>query len=351
MIKTKKRSKIMKHNLQEKNRKVWVLLTWLIAVALLLSGCGQAKPKVYRVGILSGFDFPGDSVEDGFIAGMAELGYVEGENIIYDLQETHVVDMQGYQGITQKFVDDKVDLILSFPSEASLVAKQVAEGSGVPVVFSFAAGEGLYESVQAPGGDITGVRYPLIEIGISHFEVTMQLVPDAKKVLIPYFTDYPILPPQFEAIAPLAEAAGVTIVKAPVTSGDEMQAFFDDLLAEAAEGEPDIDAIMYLVGPASTSPDIASVVAQFGAEYQIPIATGTILGPDDTWTITDVNVGFYTSGELAAPLADKILQGVPAGTIPVVTPNTYLRVNYAAAQEFGVTVPEGLLKQADEIIR
>jgi putative ABC transport system substrate-binding protein len=346
-----KRSKIMKHNLQGSSRKVWVLLTWLMAVALLLSGCGQAKPKVYRVGILSGFDFPGDTVADGFIAGMAELGYVEGENIIYDLQETHVVDMQAYQEISQKFVDDEVDLILSFPSEASLVAKQVAEGSGVPVIFSFAAGPDLYESIQAPGGDITGVRYPLIEIGMGHFEITMQLVPDAKKVLIPYYTDYPILPSQFEAVEPLAEAAGVTIVKAPVTTGDEMQAFFDDLLAETAEGEPDIDAIMYLVGPSSTSPDIASVVAQFGAEYQIPIATGTILGPDDTWTITDVNVGFYNSGELAAPLADKIFQGVPAGTIPVVSPEPYLHINYAAAQEINLTVPESLLKQADEIIR
>ncbi len=340
-----------KNNSQSKSQKVWALLTWIIIPILLLSGCGGGQSsKVYRVGILSGFDFPGDSVADGFIAAMAELGYVEGENIIYDLQETHVVDMQGYQDITQKFVDDEVDLILSFPSEASLVAKQVAEGSGVPVVFSFAAGP-LYESIQAPGGDITGVRYPLIEIAKGHFEITMQLVPDAKKVLIPYFTDYPILPPQFEAIAPLAEAAGVTIVKAPVTSGDEMQAFFDNLLAEAAEGEPDIDAIMYLVGPASTSPDIASVVAQFGAEYQIPITTGTILGPDDTWTITDVNVGFYNSGELAAPLADKIFQGVPAGTIPVVSPEPYLHINFTAAQEFGLTVPEGLLKQADEIIR
>ena len=338
---------LVKNNSQRKSQKVWTVLAWVIVITLLLSGCGQAKPKVYRVGILSGFDFPGDSVDDGFIAAMAELGYVEGENIIYDLQETHVVDMQGYKDITQKFIDDKVDLILSFPSEASIVAKQVAEGSGVPLVFSFAAGP-LYESIQAPGGDITGVLYPLIEIGKSHFEVTMQLVPDAKKVLIPYFTDYPILPAQFEAIAPLAEAAGVTIIKAPVTSGDEMQAFFDDLLAE---GEPDIDAIMYLVGPESVSPDITSVAAQFGAKYQIPITTGTILGPDDTWTITDINIGFYDSGKLAAPLADKILRGIPAGTIPVVTPNTYLKVNYTAAQELGLTVPDGLLKKADEVIR
>ena len=73
---------------------------------------------------------------------MTEPGYVEGENIIFDLQKTQVVDMQSYEDIVQKFVDDEVDLILSYPSEASLVAKQVTEGSGVPLVFSFAAGEG-----------------------------------------------------------------------------------------------------------------------------------------------------------------------------------------------------------------
>ena len=335
-----------KKNSQRKSQKVWALLTWVAIAALLLSGCGQTKPKVYHVGILAGFDFP---VTDGFKDGMAKLGYIEGENIIYDLQETHGVDMQGYQDIVQKFVDDKADLIMSFPSEATQVAHQVTEGSDVPLVFSYAAIEGLgvVESVQAPGGNVTGVRYPLIDIGMKHFEVTMQLVPDAKKVLIPYFAGYPILPPQFEAVEPLAEAAGVTIVKAPVTSGEEMQAFLDDLLAE---GEPDIDAILYLVGPAPVSPDIVSVVAQFGAEYQIPITSG-VIGENDTWTITDINVSWQESGDMAAALADKIFQGIPAGTIPVVTPEPYLNVNMIAAQKLGLEVPEEMLLLADEIFR
>jgi putative ABC transport system substrate-binding protein len=335
----------MEHNFQGKSRKVWVLLTWLITLALLLSGCGQAKPKVYHVGILSGFDFQG-SIPDGFKNAMTELGYIEGENIVYDLQETHGVDMQAYQDIVQKFVDDDVDLILSFPTEASMVAKEVTEGSGVPVLFSYAASEGLVESVQAPGGNITGVRYPLTDVGVRRFEVTLQLVPDAKKVLVPYFTDYPILPPQFEAIAPLAEAAGVTIIKAPVTSGEEMQAFLDKLQTES---EPDIDAIMFLIGPAGVSPDIVSVVAQFSEEYQIPVTTNLIF-PDDTWTISDVNIGYDASGELAAPLADKIFQGVPAGTIPAVTPEPYLYINLIATQKLGLEVPEDLMLLADKLV-
>ena len=202
------------------------------------------------------------------------------------------------------------------------------------------------ESVQAPGGNVTGVRYPLLDIARKHFEVTMQLVPDAKKVLIPYFAGYPILPPQFETVEPLAEAAGVTIVKAPVTSGEEMQAFLDDLLAE---GEPDIDAILYLVGPAPVTPDIVSVVAHFGAEYQIPITTG-VIGENDTWTITDVNVDWVESGEMAAALADKIFQGIPAGTIPVVTPEPYLHINLIATQKLGLEVPEEMMLLANKLI-
>jgi putative ABC transport system substrate-binding protein len=334
-----------KKNPQKRSQKVWALLIWVVIAVLLLSGCGQAKPKVYHVGILSGFDFP---VTDGFKDGMAKLGYIEGENVVYDLQETHGVDMQKYQDITQKFVDDHVDLIMSFPSEATQVAHQVTEGSDVPLVFSYAAIEGLgvVESVQAPGGNVTGVRYPLIDIAMKHFEVTMQLVPTAKKILIPYFAGYPILPPQFDAVEPLAEAAGVTIVKAPVTSGDEMQAFLNKLLAE---GEPDIDAILYLVGPAPVTPDIVSVVAQFGAKYQIPITTG-VIGENDTWTLTDVNVDWVESGQMAAALADKIFQGIPAGTIPVVTPEPYLYINMIAAQKLGLEVPEELMLLADKVI-
>jgi putative ABC transport system substrate-binding protein len=60
---------------------------------------------------------------------------------------------------------------------------------------------------------------------------------------------------------------------------------------------------------------------------------------------------FTNVGELAASLADKILKGTPAGTIPVLSPEQELTINYKVAQGLGLTVPEGLLKQAKEIVR
>jgi putative ABC transport system substrate-binding protein len=96
--------------------RVMVLLLIILLVALSISSCGE-ETKTYRVGVLAGISFLAD-IEAGFKDGMAELGYVEGENIIYDVQITEF-DIPTYQTILQKFVDDDVDLIVSFPHRSN----------------------------------------------------------------------------------------------------------------------------------------------------------------------------------------------------------------------------------------
>ncbi|CAG0935261.1 hypothetical protein TFLX_04093 [Thermoflexales bacterium] len=50
-------------------------------------------------------------------------------------------------------------------------------------------------------------------------------------------------------------------------------------------------------------------------------------------------------------LVDKIFKGLRAGTIPVISAENYIQINYKAAQAQGLTAPEGLLRQAHEVIR
>ncbi len=57
------------------------------------------------------------------------------------------------------------------------------------------------------------------------------------------------------------------------------------------------------------------------------------------------------AGEQAALLADKIFKGTPAGTIPVITPESWFQIDIKAAQQLGVTVPESLWKLANEVIQ
>ncbi len=335
-------------NSQRKSQKIWVMFTWLVVIALLLSGCGQSNsPKVHKVGVLVGLGFV-TPIADGFKAGMAELGYVEGENIVYDVQVTEF-DIPTYQSTLQKFVADKVDLIVVTPTEATIEAKAIAGEAGIPVVFSFAftEGMGIIDSVREPGGNITGVRFPGIDITVKRFEIMRELAPGAKRIWMPYQRGYPIVAPQLEALEPLAKAAGLTLIPFPADNAAELQA---ELNARSAADDPGMDAILILVEPLMVTPDAFAVVAKFAYENKLPFG-GAYNSTGEYSSIFGVNVDLFESGRLAAPLADKVLKGTPAGTIPAATPENFIQINYTAAQQFGLTVPEGLLKQADEIIR
>jgi putative ABC transport system substrate-binding protein len=329
---------------------VWTAaLVCLVIITLLSSGCSGIQPtKVYRVGILSGLNFVA-VITDGFKAKMAELGYVEGENIVYDVQKTDF-DLDAYRKILKKFVDDKVDLIVVFPTEATMEAKAATQGTNIPVVFTFALieGMGIVKDVREPGGNITGVRYPGPDIVLKRFEIMREIVPQAKRYYVPYQKDYPIEAPQLEMLRPAAEAAGITLIEAPVNNAAELQA---DLDARAKSSDPGMDVILFLVEPLAVTPDAYAVMGKFAYDHKVPIGGALMSVGDKYGTIFGVNVDPINSGKLAAPLADKVLKGMPAGTIPVVSDESFFQINYKAAQDLGVTVPEGLLKQANEVIR
>lgn len=327
---------------------LWTMLMLSTVLALLLGGCCTKKEaKVYRVGVLSGLAFVAD-ITDGFKEGLNELGYVEGENIVYDVQSTDF-DMEAYRNILQGFVEDDVDLILVFPTEATMEAKAATEGTDIPVVFNFALieGMGIVDSVRAPGGNITGVRYPGPDIAIKRFEIMQKLVPDATRMLIPYQKGYPIVEPQLEALRPAAEAAGVTLIEAPAADAAELDAILQ------AQVQPDgvgFDAMLFLAEPLAVTPDPFVVMGKFADEHKVPIG-GALMMAEGYESIFGVNVDSVASGRLAAPLADKIFRGTPAGEIPVVSADNFVQINYKAAQAMGLTVPEGLLSEADEVIR
>jgi putative ABC transport system substrate-binding protein len=329
------------------NKIVIVLLVLL--GGLLLSSCNrEEEPEVYRVGILSGLNFLAANGE-GFKEGMAELGYVEDENIIYDVQATDF-DMDTYRSILQQFIEDEVDLIFVFPTEASVEAKIAVEGTDVPVVFGFSQIEelDLVDSIREPGGNVTGVRYPGPDLAIRRLEIMQQMVPGVTRVWIPFQRGYPIVEPQLKALRPAAEAAGVTLIEAPADNAAELESMFEEMI-ESGDID-DIDAFLFLAEPLAVTPDASAVLVRYAEEHQIPMG-GIIFSPEGYSAIFGVNVDPYGAGFQAAPIADKILQGVPAGSIPVISADQVLEINFKQAQELGLEVPDELLAMAVNIIR
>jgi putative tryptophan/tyrosine transport system substrate-binding protein len=259
--------------------------------------------------------------------------------------------MDAYQKISQKFVQDKVDLIFVFPTEATMVAKAATQGSDVPVVFDLSftdvKGIDLINSVREPGGNITGVRFPSADIASKRLELLLEMVPTAKRIWAPYLKDYPNVPGQLDAIRSVAQKAGVTLTEFAAGSPPELQAELDK---RAASGDVGMDAILLLADPLSLSPDFFTVMGKFGAEHKVPIG-GAPMQVGDYGSIFGLLPNAKRAGEQAALLVDKVLKGTPAGTIPVATSDSDLQINVKAAQAMGVTVPDGLLRMANEIVR
>jgi putative tryptophan/tyrosine transport system substrate-binding protein len=312
-----------------------------------MDGCGQQKIDRHRVGVLCGLDVFATTV-DGFKSKMTELGYVEGKNITYDVQRTNF-DAVAEERILRKFVANKVDVILGFPSEVAVAAKAITTGTDIPVVFcqTNTEGTGLVDSIQAPGGNITGVRYPGPDLALKRFEILHELVPGAKRIWVPHAKKALIVPSQLEALRPVAAEAGVTLVEAPAENGDELLA---DLERRAKAVDIGIDAILFISEPLARTPAVFPKIGKFAFEHRIPIG-GVLYSLEGYSTLFGVATDNIEVGKLAAQQVQKVLRGIPVGTIPVVSAESFYQLNTKIAQELGLTIPEGLLKQANEVIR
>lgn len=333
------------HNTRQPRR---AAMAACIVLTLVLAGCGTSlQPKVYRVGIVSGVP-AFDAIADGFKAGMAELGYVEGKDISYDFQAS-MADPAKEQEIVKKFVNEGVDLIFAFPTEPAVAAQVATKGTNIPVVFAMTTLEGinLVNNAREPGANVTGVRYPGPDLAVKRLELLLSMAPRAKRIGIIYNVNYPATVSAREALFKAIPSMGVTLVDMPITSIDGIRS---ELNQRANAGDVGMDAILIMPDNLSQSPPGWELISKFASDHALPVA-GSAGFEADNGAVFSLIPDNVKTGALAAPLADKILKGTAAGTIPVVTPESELRINYKLTQALRLAVPEGLLKMAGEIIR
>jgi putative ABC transport system substrate-binding protein len=313
---------------------------------LLFSAC-SSKSKVYHIGILSSFA-PFVDIANGFKTKMTELGYVEGENIVYDLQVKHA-DPEGERQAAKKFVDDNVDLIFTFPTEASIIAKESTRGTRIPVVFALAGIEenNLVESIEKPGGNITGVRYNGPDNTVKRFEILHDLVPNIKRLYTIYNINYPANKASLEALRPVVSSLGITFLEDSITSVEGIKAGLEKRMASGATG---IDAILIMPDDLSQSPDGFALIRAFADKYNVPIG-GAASVTADYGAAFSYAPDFIKLGNISATMVDKIFKGRPAGEIPVVTADQNLRINYRVTKKLGLKVSESMLSLASEVIR
>jgi len=328
-----------------------ILIILFLAGLLFSAGCSSTArnttqpEKVYHVGILCGLTFFADT-ETGFRQKMTELGYVEGKNIVYESYKMDY-DPVAFKKILDKFRDEKVDLVFTFPTSSALLAKEELNGTGIPIVFanSFTDDMGLIDSVRQPGDNITGVRWGGPDIALERYTIMHELSPQTRRMFVMYQSGTAVVKSQIEALDRQAPADGITLVEIPADNATDLTKKLQDQTVNSSG-----DAILMIAEPLLVTPDGFTVAAKFAGNHHIPLG-GAYMAAGGYESLYGVTPQSVPQGREAAVLADKILRGEPAGTIPVVTADNYFQLSYRAAQNQGLNVSPDLLNRADQIIR
>jgi putative ABC transport system substrate-binding protein len=316
-----------------------IVLTLLLVIPLLVA-CGGKKEEQYTIGIIN-LATNLDSVIEGFKGRMAELGYVEGENItyIYDGPAPSIGDLDG---IAQKLVDADVDMILSVSTPATQAAQRATADNSIPVVFAVVQDpivSGIVTNLSEPGGNITGITFGPAEG--KRLEWLTQVAPGIERVYIPYNVDDPAPNASLELVSDAADKLGVELVLQPARNTEEVAAAIENI-------PDDVDAMMTLPDSivSQSMNDLIAAAIEHKLPYSVTVSSLVARGALTSYGMESVPVG-----EQSARLADQILKGTDPGDIPVEVAEFFLSVNLKTADAIGLEISDELLKQINIVIR
>ena len=309
--------------------KILIAVGSIIAIAVVATFLWVLVPRVYRkvvrIGITQIVDHPAlNAIRDGFIDAMAEAGYIEGKNVVYDIQNAQG-DIATASTIARKFVSEKVDLILSIATPTSQAA--VNATTTIPIVFSAVTdpvGAGLVKSLESSGNNVTGMS-DLTPVE-RQIELIKTILPKAKAVGTLYNAAEANSVLTNELAKKACEKLGMRLVEATVSSSADVF-----LAAQSLVGR--CDAIY--VSTDNTTVSALDAVVQVTNKNRIPL----VLADPTTvnkGALLALGFNYYAHGRETAPIAIKILKGTDPSDIPVkFATELELWVNLKTAKEIG----------------
>jgi putative ABC transport system substrate-binding protein len=323
------------------SRKVILLFLSLLFLA---TGCiGEKKAveeKVYTIGIL--WMNPALDAVAGFKDGMRELGYIEGENLVYDYKNA-MGSREEAKRYADEFVDKKVDLLFVGTTPGTLIAKEATRSTGIPVLFTIVTdpvGAGIVESIESSGNNIAGVC--TITEGSKRLELLFEILPEIKRLGVIY---NPRDQSPTKIVAQFREGLkeeNVELVEAHIQSTDDIAAAVNSLVGR-------VDAIM--VPPDSTVMANLAPIINASNEHGIPVGMPNRMGVE-AGGLFAISADYYELGKMVARMADKVFKGVTPRDMPLEFPDRYvISVNLKAAQKLNITIPQSVLKRADYVIK
>jgi putative ABC transport system substrate-binding protein len=279
-----------------------------------------------------------------FLQQMGELGYVDGQNVIFD-RRFAAGDDTLIGGFVADLVRRPADVIVTTGTRELIAAKQAT--TSIPIV-TFTTpdpvGMGLVESLARPGGNVTGLTTMDVELYGKRVELLKQAVPTLQRagVLVsgrqPF---YKIGLPWARKFETDARSLGIML---DIVEADEKN--LDGALAMLAErGAQGLvvtsDGVFVAHGQA---------LAEGALKHRLP-SIFTFRQQVQAGGLLAYGAKVADLSRRAAFFADRILKGAQPAELPIEQPTKFeLVINLKTAKTLGLELPPILLAGADEVI-
>ncbi len=298
------------------------------------AGTAEASADAKKIGVIQFTTVPSlDNCYTGFVQGLAEEGFVEGENLTIDFQnanaETSTADTEA-QTMAQK----KYDLVGAIATPAAMSAYGACKADNIPVVFTAVSdpvSAQLVDSLEKSGTICAGSSDKLpIE---AQLQLIRAFLPDAKKIGILYTTSEPNSITDLGIIKELAPKYDFEIVDQGVTNASEVVSGAQSLVSKG------VDCINNFTdnNVVNNLPSVLQAADQAG----IPVF-GSEEGQVYDGCLASISIDYVALGKETGKIAGKILKGelTPEESEIYTASEGTPFINTEVAEKLSLQVPE-----------
>jgi putative ABC transport system substrate-binding protein len=281
---------------------------------------------------------------DAFRAGLHDLGYVEGKNVVIDFRFAEG-QYERLPELAAELVRLKVDVIVTHSGLGALAAKRATAASQIPVVMTNvpdAVGSGIVASLARPGGNITGDTFFVTELVAKRLELLKDAIPRVRRVAVLVNPDNPNVGLSLQSMAVAAKVLNVVLVRFDARGAADLDGTF------AAMAKESVDALTVVEDPVF----IANFkrIAERAVMQRLPSIS--FVEFPDAGGLLGYGADFLALYRRAPYFVDKILKGAKPADIPIERPTKFeFVINMKTAKAIGLAVPAATRLRADREIQ
>jgi putative ABC transport system substrate-binding protein len=315
-----------------------IILILIVLFTLGFAACSNtsAVKEDVTIGIVQFGDHPSlDNCREGFLEGLEEAGYVEGENLTVKYQSAQF-DAGTASLIAESFVTDNVDMICAIATPAAQAAYNAASDTDIPVIFTAVTDP---NAAMLTEGNITGTSDKLpVE---AQLQLIRALMPNAAKIGILYTTSEVNSQSTIEEYKAMAPTYGFEIVDVGISTSADIPLAADNLVNK-------VDCITNLTD--NTVVGSLTVVLDKANTAGIPVF-GSEIEQVKLGCVAAEGIEYLELGKQTGQIAASVLNGEKtADEIEYqIIDNSSLYVNTQAMKKFNFTLTDDFRERATEV--